>query len=91
MRRALLLVAVGVTVLALGVGAALATPPSKQTSTLITRATLGKFEEQNQGIEVESQRRSADVAIVSVVLGPEARLAGTIIPVLGWLRSSLVP
>jgi hypothetical protein len=70
MRRAILLVAVGVTVLALFVGAALATPPSGQTSTLITRATLGKFEEQNQGIEVESQRRSADLAIVRVVLEP---------------------
>lgn len=70
MRRAILLVAVGVTVLALVVGAALATPPSGATTTLITRATLGKFEEQNQGIEVESQRRSADLAIVRVVLEP---------------------
>jgi quercetin dioxygenase-like cupin family protein len=70
MRRAILLVAVGVTVLALVVGAALATPPSGATTTLITRATLGKFEEQNQGIEVESERRSADLAIVRVVLEP---------------------
>jgi quercetin dioxygenase-like cupin family protein len=65
-----LLVAVGVTVLALVVGAALATPPSGATTTLIIRATLGKFEEQNQGIEVESQRRSADLTIVRVVLEP---------------------
>ena len=70
MRRAILLVAVGVTVLALVVGAALATPPSGATTTLITRATLGKFEEQNQGIEVESKQRSADLAIVRVVLEP---------------------
>jgi quercetin dioxygenase-like cupin family protein len=70
MRRAILLVAVGVTVLALVVGAALATPPSGATTTLIARATLGKFEEQNQGIEVESERRSADLAIARVVLEP---------------------
>jgi quercetin dioxygenase-like cupin family protein len=70
MRRAILLVAVGVTVLALVVGAALATPPSGATTTLLVRATLGKFEEQNQGIEVESERRSADLAIVRVVLEP---------------------
>jgi quercetin dioxygenase-like cupin family protein len=70
MRRAILLVAVGVSVLALFVGAALATPPSGATTTLITRATLGKFEAKNQGIEVESQRRSADLAILRVVLEP---------------------
>ncbi len=70
MRRAIVLVAVGVTVLALVVGAALATPPSGATTTLLVRATLGKFEEKNQGIEVESQRRSADLAIVRVVLEP---------------------
>ena len=44
MRRATLLVAVGVTVLALVVGAALATLPNGATTTLITRATLGEFE-----------------------------------------------
>jgi quercetin dioxygenase-like cupin family protein len=70
MRRAILLVAVGVTGLALVVGAALATPPSGATTTLITRATLGEFKEKNQGIEVASQRRSADIAIVRVVLEP---------------------
>jgi quercetin dioxygenase-like cupin family protein len=70
MRRVVVLVAVGVTVLALVVGAALATPPSGATTTLITRATLGKFEQQNQGIEVESKQRSADLAIVRVVLEP---------------------
>ncbi len=42
MRRTILLVAVGVTVLALVVGAALATPPKDATTTLITRATLGR-------------------------------------------------
>jgi quercetin dioxygenase-like cupin family protein len=70
MRRALLLVAVGVAVLALVVGAALATPPRDQTATPITRATLGIFEAEGDGIEVESQRRSADVAIAKVVLEP---------------------
>ena len=70
MRRAILLMAVGVAVLALFVGAALATPPSGATSTPITRATLGKFEAQNDGIEVESQRRSADAALVKVVIEP---------------------
>jgi quercetin dioxygenase-like cupin family protein len=70
MRRAVVLVAVGVTVLALVVGAALATEPSGATTTLIARATLGTFEEHNQGIEVESKQRSADLAIARVVLEP---------------------
>ena len=71
MRRAMLLVAVGVTVLALVVGVALATPPNKgATTTLITRATLGKFEAEYRGIDVESKQRSADIAIVKVVLEP---------------------
>ena len=70
MKRTLLLMAVGLTILALAVGAALATPPKDATTTLITRATLGKFEEQNQGIAVESKRRSADLAIVRVILEP---------------------
>ena len=78
MRRATLLVTVGVTVLALlavVVGAALANTPSgvkatPVTATQITRATLGKFEAENKGIEVESERRSADLAIVKVVLEP---------------------
>ena len=78
MRRATLLVAVGVSVLALlavVVGAALANTPSgvsatPVTATQITRATLGKFEAESKGIEVESERRSADLAIVKVVLEP---------------------
>jgi quercetin dioxygenase-like cupin family protein len=78
MRRATLLVTVGATVLALlavVVGAALANTPSgvkatPVTATQITRATLGKFEAENKGIEVESERRSADLAIVKVVLEP---------------------
>jgi quercetin dioxygenase-like cupin family protein len=70
MRRAILLVAVGVTVLALVVGAALATPPKDATTTLITRATLGKFEAKGDGIQVESERHSADLAIAMVVIEP---------------------
>ena len=71
MRRAILLVAVGVTVLALVVGVALATPPNKgATTTLLTRATLGKFEAMGDGIQVESERHSADLAIAKVVIEP---------------------
>src|SRR5215216_1993978 len=71
MKRTSLLMAVGVTVLlALVVGAALATPPKDATTTLITRATLGKFEAKNQGIKVASERRSADIAIAKVVIEP---------------------
>ena len=70
MRRTILLMAVGVTVLALVVGVALATPPKDATTTLITRATLGKFEAKGDGIQVESERRSADIAIAKVVLEP---------------------
>jgi len=63
--------AVGVTVLlALVVGAALATPPKDATVTPLTRATLGSFEANNDGIEVESERHSADIAIAKVVLKP---------------------
>jgi quercetin dioxygenase-like cupin family protein len=70
MRRALLLVAVGVTVLALVVGAALATPPSGATTTLLVRATLGKFKAKNDGIKVKSNQGSADVALVKIELEP---------------------
>jgi quercetin dioxygenase-like cupin family protein len=73
MKRTTLLVTVGVTVLALlavVVGAALATPPKEATTTPLTRATLGNFEAKNDGIEVESERRSADIAIAKVVLKP---------------------
>jgi len=63
--------AVGVTVLlALVVGAALATPPKDATVTPLTRATLGKFEANNDGIDVESEQRSADIAIAKVVIEP---------------------
>jgi quercetin dioxygenase-like cupin family protein len=78
MKRTTLLVTVGVSVLALlavVVGAALAKTTSgvkatPVTATQITRATLGNFEAENKGIEVESGRRSADLAIVKVVLEP---------------------
>jgi quercetin dioxygenase-like cupin family protein len=71
MKRTALLMAVGVTVLlALVVGAALATPPKDATTTLITRATLGKFEAHNDGIQVQSERHSADLAIAKVVIEP---------------------
>jgi quercetin dioxygenase-like cupin family protein len=70
MRRTILLVAVAVTVLAVFVGAALATQPKGVTPTPLTRATLGKFEAENNGIEVESQRTSADFALAKVVIEP---------------------
>src|SRR3712207_7289969 len=70
MRRTILLVALGVAVLALVVGAAMATPPKKGTTTPITRATFGTFAEQNAGIKVESKGRRADVAIVRHVVEP---------------------
>src|SRR5918995_2567001 len=71
MKRTALLVTVGVTVLlALVVGAALATPPKDATTTPLTRATLGKFEANNDGIKVESERHSADLAIAKVVIEP---------------------
>jgi quercetin dioxygenase-like cupin family protein len=71
MKRTALLMAVGVTVLlTLVVGAALATPPKDATVTPLTRATLGNFEANSDGIEVESEQRSADIAIAKVVLEP---------------------
>jgi quercetin dioxygenase-like cupin family protein len=73
MRRTTLLATVGVTVLALlalVVGAALATTPKGVIPTPLTRATLGTFEAENQGIEVESQHTSADFALAKVVIEP---------------------
>jgi quercetin dioxygenase-like cupin family protein len=78
MKRMTLLVTIGVGVLALLVlvlGAAFANTPSGTkatplTATQLTRATLGKFEAENKGIEVQSGRRSADIAIVKVVIEP---------------------
>ncbi len=71
MKRTALLMAVGVSVLlALVVGAALATPSKDATTTPLTRATLGTFEAKGDGIEVESERRSADIAIAKVVIEP---------------------
>ena len=70
MKRTILLVAVAVTVLAVFVGAALATQPKGVTPTPLTRATLGKFEAENNGIEVESDRTSADFALAKVVIEP---------------------
>ena len=70
MKRTILLVAVAVTVLAVFVGAALATQPKGVTPTPLTRATLGKFEAENQGIEVESQHTSADFALAKVLIEP---------------------
>ena len=70
MRRMILLVALVVTVLALAVGTALATPPSGQTVTPLTKATLGTFTAEGNGIEVQSKQSSADIAIASVDLEP---------------------
>ena len=75
MKRTTLLVTVGVTVLALlalVVGAAFATTPSGVTPTPLTRATLGTFVAQNDGITIKSPRRSADVTNVRVDLQPGA-------------------
>jgi quercetin dioxygenase-like cupin family protein len=68
MRRAMLLVVLGVSVLALVVGAALATPLKEAITTPIARATFGTFAHQNDGIKVESKQRWADVAIVKHVV-----------------------
>jgi quercetin dioxygenase-like cupin family protein len=70
MKRTILLIAVAVTVLAVFVGAALATTPKGVTPTPLTRATLGTFEAENNGIEVESDRTSADFALAKVVIEP---------------------
>ena len=70
MKRTALLMAVGVSVLlALVVGAALATPPKDATTTVLTRATFGTFAHQNSGVKVES-KREADVAIAKQVIEP---------------------
>src|SRR5919107_5789780 len=70
MKRTILLMAVALTVLAVFVGAALATTPKGVTPTPLTRATLGKFEAEHNGIEVESDRTSADFALAKLVIEP---------------------
>jgi quercetin dioxygenase-like cupin family protein len=75
MKRATWLVAVGLTVIALGVGVALAIQPSGDTATAVTatpltRATLGEFKAKDGGIQVKSLQQSADMAIVKVVIEP---------------------
>ena len=72
MRRIIVpvILALVVAALALVVGAALATQPKGVTPTPLTRATLGKFEAENQGIEVESQHTSADYALAKLVIEP---------------------
>ena len=69
MRRAILLMVLGVGILALVVGAALASPPKGATTTVLTRATFGTFAEQQAGIKVQS-KREADVAIAKQVIEP---------------------
>ena len=73
MKRTTLMVAGGVTVLALlalVVGAALASTPSGVTPTPLTRATLGEFVAQNDGITLKSPRHSADITNVRVDIEP---------------------
>jgi quercetin dioxygenase-like cupin family protein len=70
MKRTILLVTVAVAVLAVFVGAALATTPKGVTPTPLTRATLGTFDAENNGIEAESDRTSADFALAKVVIEP---------------------
>ena len=71
MRRAILLVVLGVSTLALVVGgAALATPPKDATTTVLTRATFGTFAHQNSGVKVKSKPGEADVAIAKQVIEP---------------------
>jgi quercetin dioxygenase-like cupin family protein len=72
MRRIIVpvILALVVAALAVVVGAALATTPKGVTPTPLTRATLGKFEAENNGIEVESQRTSADFALAKVLIEP---------------------
>ena len=69
MRRAILLMVLGVSILALVVGAALASPSKDATTTVLTRATFGTFANQHSGIKVESKRK-ADVAIAKQVIEP---------------------
>ena len=75
MNRTTWLVAVGLTVLTLGVGAALAIQPSGDTATPVTatpltRATLGEFGAKNGNIQMNSLQQSADMAIVKVTIEP---------------------
>ena len=71
MRRAIFLVILGMSTLALlVVGAALATPPKGATTTVLTRASFGAFAEQNSGVKVKSKPGEADLAMAKQVIEP---------------------
>ena len=70
MRRAILLGALGVAILALVVGTALATPPKGAITTILTRATFGTFAHQNSGIKVESKQGGSDLELAKQVIEP---------------------
>ena len=70
MRRAILLGALGVAILALVVGTALATPPKGAPTTVLTRATFGTFAHQNSGIKVESKQGGSDLELAKQVIEP---------------------
>jgi quercetin dioxygenase-like cupin family protein len=70
MRRAIFLVVLGVSALALVVGTALATPPKGATTTSLTRATFGTFAHQNSGIKVESKQGGSDLELAKQVIEP---------------------
>jgi quercetin dioxygenase-like cupin family protein len=76
MRRTILLVALVVSVLAIAAGTALATLPSGQTVTGVTKATLGTFHAKGNGIMVKSGPQSADIAIAKVVLAANGGSTG---------------
>ena len=89
MRRTILLVALGVAVLAVVVGTALATPPSGQTVTPLTKGTLGTFTAKGNGIKVKARKVRQTLRLQGLTLNPEALVAGTIFPGSLWLRSPL--
>src|SRR5918912_3885101 len=70
MRRIIVPAVLVLVMAALVVGAALATQPKGVTPTPLTRATLGTFEAEHNGIEAESDRTSADFALAKVVIEP---------------------
>src|SRR5215208_5140613 len=68
--RLLTMEIIELSLVAVAVKEEMATTPQGVTPTPLTRAILGNFEAENNGIEVESDRTSADFALAKVLIEP---------------------
>jgi hypothetical protein len=84
--RIRVVVVIGVVAVLLGGTAALATPPSGLTSTLLARGSVSRLDQIKliAGLTQQVKPPSSDVAMVRATLAPVARPAGMTIPGRRW-------